>query len=191
MKNNVTTTTYTFTLLFFLCLANLYSQKKDIPQSIKASIGLGISAPYEDYDIDGSGFYAQGEYTFKLRKWIDLKPYLGFITTSTSTRSSQNFKVASTAIMFGGKARFKAPLPWVAPFVEFGAGGSIGSFLTFIPTVNLEEKGILFHIPISLGLEIGKNHDTEIAFLYYFHEKVRQFNGAVAIGLNFPISKNK
>ncbi len=177
-----------FTLLSF-CPARAQSK---IDQSINVSVGLGISIPYEEADIDASGFYAQGEYVFGLLSWIDLRPYAGVVFTKTNKDDYQpgqpEYKVTSKAFLMGGKIRISAPIPWVAPYVEGGVGASIGSFETFTPYTHLKDNGLLFHIPFSFGLTLGKNHTVDVAFTYYFHPAVEQVAGAAAVGLSIPLN---
>ncbi|RAV27482.1 hypothetical protein [Sinomicrobium soli] len=160
-------------------------------QYIRASIGFGMSAPYEDVDIDGTGMYAQGEYLFNMRSWFSLRPYAGVIFTKTRKSGDdyrdRDYKVTSNAFLLGGKARFTAPIPWVAPYLETGVGASLGSFETYIPSVHIKKNGILWHIPLSLGLLVGPRHDVDIGLVYYYHPSAEQFSGALAFGLSFPI----
>ena len=158
-------------------------------KSIDASIGYGISAPYDDVDISGSGFYMQAEYVLTLATWIDIRPYAGLIFTKTDRDDNEfGYKSNANAFLFGGKTRIKAPIPWVAPYLEVGLGGSIGSFETVTPYDNFDESGLLFHIPVSIGLELGPKHNIDIAFTYYFHNSVNQFAGAAAFGVSIPLN---
>jgi hypothetical protein len=53
-------------------------------KSIDASIGLGLSAPYdENVDPIGTIFYMQAEYVFEVLSWIDVRPYAGLILTGS------------------------------------------------------------------------------------------------------------
>ncbi|WP_460219509.1 hypothetical protein [Psychroserpens sp. MEBiC05023] len=189
MKKNLN---YYFTLLcfsFLLC-KNVNAQ----PQTgkfINASIGFGVSAPYEDVDISGYGFYAQGEYVIAISKWFGVRPYAGLILTSEDNSDLEineaGYKVTSKAFLLGGKFRVAIPIPWVAPYLETGIGASIGSFETITPETNLEQKGVLLHIPVTLGLALGRKHNWDFAFTYYMHPSVEQFAGAAAIGFSFPL----
>jgi len=176
-------------LTLFLNLANAQPRKGEF---INASIGLGLSAPDDNSDIDGNGFYAQGEYVFGITKWFGLRPYAGFIITSSPKNEIENqpqYKVTSKAFLFGGKARICAPIPWIAPYIESGIGASIGSFETYTPFTNIKKSGILLHVPFTLGLALGPKHNVDIAFTYYFHSEADQFSGAAAFGLTFPINQ--
>nr|WP_321236870.1 hypothetical protein [uncultured Psychroserpens sp.] len=178
--------------IFSLSYINQSHAQPQIGKSIDISIGYGLSIPYdEDIDITGSGFYAQGEYVVGISKWFGLRGYAGLILTSADENDkSQNdpeYKVTSNAFLIGGKFRIAIPIPWVAPYIETGIGASIGSFETFIPTAGFEKKGILLHIPVSLGLALGPEHNWDIAFTYYFHPSVEQFAGAAALGFSFPL----
>ena len=59
----------TFALLFVF--VQLFAQQK---RSIDALVGLGITAPSENIDVFGQGFYLQGEYVYEISKWVDLRP---------------------------------------------------------------------------------------------------------------------
>ncbi len=161
-------------------------------KSIDASIGYGISAPYDDVDITGSGFYLHGEYVLTLAKRIDIRPYAGLILTKTDNneQNAPEYKSTANAFLIGGKTRITAPIPWVAPYIEFGIGVSIGSFETVTPFTNIDDSGLFMHIPFSIGLELGPKHNFDIAFTYYFHNSVEQFAGAAAFGISFPLDNN-
>ncbi len=163
-------------------------------KSIDVSIGFGMSAPYDDINVYGSGFYLQGEYVLTLASWIDIRPYAGLILTKANSKDlNENptiYKSTSNAFLIGGKTRIKAPIPWVAPYIEIGVGASIGSFETFTPDTDLDKSGLIFHIPVSLGLELGREHNFDVAFTYYYHNSVKQFSGAFAIGLSIPLKNN-
>lgn len=160
-------------------------------KAINATIGYGLSAPYDDIDITGNGFYLQGEYVMTLASWIDIRPYAGLILTKSveNQRMPSEYRSNANAFLIGGKTRIKAPIPWVAPFFELGFGASIGSFETITPWTYIEESGVLMHIPFSIGLELGRKHNFEVAFTYYFHDSAQQFAGAMAVGFSIPLNK--
>jgi len=163
-------------------------------RSIDVSIGLGVSAPYQETDLYGTGFYAQGEYVLSPANWIDIRPYAGLIFTRMNQDETPMVEAGSSstanAFILGGKTRITAPIPWVAPYVEIGIGGSIGSFETITYYSNIDKSGFFFHIPFSLGLELGPKHNVNLEFTYYFHPSLEQFAGAAAVGLSFPLSTN-
>ncbi|MGB5943004.1 MAG: hypothetical protein WBG71_08995 [Leeuwenhoekiella sp.] len=169
----------------------LFAQTKG--QAIEASVGIGLSASYdEDVDIIGSGFYAQGEYIFGLTKWFAIRPYAGVVFTEpnqdlNSDQGQSRYEVTSDAFLMGAKIRLTAPIPYVAPFFEVGAGMSIGSFVTDLPAGYIAKNGFVPHIPFSMGLALGENNRFELELTYYFHGAVDQFSGAFAFGYVFPI----
>ncbi|MGV8815761.1 MAG: hypothetical protein ACOH2D_16785 [Gelidibacter sp.] len=172
-------------LAFTQAKAQLVKEK-----SIDISVGYGISTPFDDIDIYGSGLYLQGEYVLSIASWIDLRPYAGLILTKSieNKRFPSEYKSNANAFLIGGKARLKAPIPWVAPYLEIGIGASVGSFETITPWTYIEESGLLMHIPLSIGLELGPKHNFDVAFTYYFHENAQQFVGALAIGFSIPLN---
>jgi hypothetical protein len=96
-------------------------------------------------------------------------------------------KAESKAFLLGGKARVRAPIPWVAPYIEIGIGTSIGKFETLTAFDNIDKSGLIYHIPISLGLELGRNNNVDLGFAYYLRPSVEQYTGAFAVGITFPL----
>lgn len=158
-------------------------------QFINAAIGLGISAPYDDSEADGTGFYAQAEYVYAPYSWLGVRPYAGVVIASGEEKKETPYwRMKSNAALLGVKSRIVAPIPYVAPYLESGIGMSIGSFETNTEYTQLKKSGILYHIPVTLGLAIGRNHDFELKFTYYYHPAVEQFSGAAAFALTFPLN---
>ncbi|WP_029037264.1 outer membrane beta-barrel protein [Salinimicrobium xinjiangense] len=179
-------------LLVLILLVSTHVKAQFVGEkAIDLSIGLGISAPYDEVEYYGSGFYAQGEYVFSLNNWIDLRPYAGLILTKMGERepgvNPEDHTSTANAFLFGAKARFTIPIPWVAPYVELGVGGSAGSFETVTLDTNLDDSGVFVHIPFSLGVELGPKHNVNVEFTYYFHESMKQVAGAAAIGVAIPL----
>lgn len=177
--------------IFTIFVSNLTKAQPRKGEFLNVSVGLGLSAPYDEVDITGSGFYAQGEYVFGITKWFGLRPYAGLVLTSADKNVEQNqpeYKVTSKSFLLGGKARVCAPIPWIAPYFEVGVGASIGSFETYTPYTNIKKNGILMHIPFSLGLALGPKHNVDVGFTYYYQPSVKQFSGATAIGFSFPLN---
>lgn len=162
-------------------------------KSINAQIGYGISAPYNTIENSASGgFFLQGELILKAASWVEFRPYAGFILTNATDKDFNNNpineRVETKAFLLGGKARLRAPIPWVAPYVEIGIGTSIGKFQTLTYFDNIEKSGIIYHIPFAFGLELGRNNNVDIGFTYYFQPDVQQFTGAFAVGISIPLN---
>lgn len=184
-------------ILLIVCVVLAATQAKAQffkEKAIDLSIGSGLSAPYEEIDLYGSGFYAQGEYVLSMNKWIDIRPYAGLILTKPGEDGTGDpeagYKSTANAFLFGGKTRLTIPIPYVAPYFELGAGASLGSFITYTPSTNLKSKGFVYHMPISLGLELGPRHNFNLELTYYMHDSVEQFAGAAAFGVTIPIGKS-
>jgi len=177
-------------VVFILQCCQLPAQQ-DQQRSIEVSVGYGLSLPYDDIDVSGSGFYLQGEYVLLLSKWIDFRPYVGLIFTSESNddEASLPYLATANAGLIGAKARLTAPIKWIAPYIELGLGGSIGSFETLTPQTTIDKSGLQFHIPLSLGLQLGPKKNIDLGFLYYFHPGVEQIIGAAAFGISIPLKK--
>lgn len=182
-------------LSLIILTSNLAKAQFITEKSINAQIGYGLSSPYNSIDeIVDDGFFAQGELVLKVNSWVDLRPYAGLIITSSNGKdfndNPTDEKAESKAFLLGGKARLKAPIRWVAPYLEIGIGTSIGKFRTLTTYDDIDKSGIIYHIPFSLGLELGPSNNVDLAFTYYFQPPVQQYAGAFALGLTFPL-KNK
>ncbi|CAM3617809.1 hypothetical protein [Flavobacterium chungbukense] len=183
-----------FIIMLFTCFFSSLIQGQTEGKFIKASIGFGSSTShYEEENpeiIDGFGFYTQGEYIIGIKKWFSVRPYAGLIITSTDEdkiRNPQNYKVETKAFFLGGKVRFCAPIPWVAPFIETGIGASIGSFETYTEYVNEKKSGVVAHIPISFGLAVGRKNNIELGISFYSNLSTEQSFGGFTAGYTFPL----
>lgn len=186
----------TLTLLIIVLASNFVNAQFIKERSINAQFGLGMSEPNRSTDqVDDDGLFVQCEIVLKAASWIGFRPYAGFIwTSSDGTDLNDNptdEKGTSKALLLGGKARVRAPIPWVAPYVEIGIGTSTGRFVTSTPFDNIDKSGVIYHIPFSIGFELGKNHSVDLGMIYYIQPTVEQHAGAVAIGLTIPLKNKK
>ncbi|WP_026449755.1 hypothetical protein [Aequorivita capsosiphonis] len=186
----------TLILLIIVLTSNFVEAQFIKEKSINAQIGYGLSAPNNSYEeIVDDGFFAQGELVLKVTSWVELRPYAGFIFTSSNGKdlndNPTDEKAESKAFLLGGKVRLRAPIPWVAPYVEFGIGTSIGKFRTLTAFDDIDKSGLIYHIPFSFGLELGKNNNVDLGFAYYLQPSVEQYAGAFAVGITFPLNNKK
>ncbi|TLF40231.1 hypothetical protein [Maribacter aurantiacus] len=161
-------------------------------KSISAQIGFVSSMAFNSAeDTSNNGFFTQGELILKLTSWAELRPYAGLVWTGTQGYDfdgNPTYEKSETkALMLGGKARLRAPIPWFAPYIELGAGTSIGKFDTFTLFTDIEKGGIIPHIPISFGVELGKRNNVDLGLAFYSQPTVEQMVGIFAFGLSFPI----
>ncbi|MGB5666100.1 MAG: hypothetical protein WBM53_04570 [Maribacter sp.] len=78
----------TFAILLTI-LASTQAKAQFIKEkSIDISIGYGTSAPYDDVEVSGSGFYLQGEYALTITKWLGFRPYAGLILIKTNAEDN-------------------------------------------------------------------------------------------------------
>lgn len=161
---------------------------------VDGALGYGLSSPYDGSEVRGTGVLAKGEYVYAPSSWAGVRPYGGMVLT---WRDQIDVRCVDTGIdcevtakigVLGAKGRLAIPIPWVAPFFELGAGLSFGSLRTRTPEVDRTRSGVLIHVPVSIGLAIGPEHEIEFAFVYYYHPVARQFAGAAALGLSFPLN---
>ncbi|WP_318308274.1 hypothetical protein [Flagellimonas crocea] len=162
-------------------------------KAINAQIGYGLTIPTNSINnIADDGFFAQGEFILKAASWVEFRPYAGIILTSSNGKDLNGDptteKAESKAFLLGGKTRIKAPIPWVAPYAEIGIGTSIGKFRTNTFFDDIEKSGIIYHIPFSVGLELGRNNNVDLGLSYFYQPSVEQFAGAFAVGLAFPLN---
>ncbi|MBU2919794.1 hypothetical protein KO504_00440 [Winogradskyella psychrotolerans] len=181
-------------VIIVVLTSNIVSAQFVKEKSINAIIGYGISVPYNSMnDVADRGLLLQGELVLKVRSWFELRPYAGLILTSSNGKDLNNKptdeKAESKAFLLGGKARLRAPIPWVAPYLELGIGTSIGKFETLTLLDNIDKGGMIFHLPIAFGLELGKNNNVDLGFSYYYQPSVEQYVGAIALGFTIPLKK--
>ncbi len=185
---------YKMLLFVIIGLTSTLAEAQFIKQkSVNAQIGFGLSSPYNSNDdVVDDGFFAQGEFILKVKSWFELRPYAAVILTSTGGEdlngNPTDETATSRAFLLGGKVRLKAPIPFVAPYIESGIGTSIGKFETFTAFDNIDKSGIIYHIPVSIGFEFGKNNDVDLGLSYFFQPTVKQYAGAFAIGISFPLN---
>lgn len=178
--------------VIILLLSNVAKAQFIKEKSISAQIGYGVSVPYYSADdIVNTGFYMQGEYVLGIASWVELRPYAGLILTNSNGKdfndNPTDEKAESKAFLLGGKARVRAPIPWVAPYVEIGIGASIGKFDTFTAFTNINKSGLIYHIPFSFGVELGRHNNVDLGLTYYYQPTVEQFTGAFAVGISIPL----
>ena len=183
-----------FLLVSLVCFLTSFSSVSQFvkQKSINAQIGLGLSAPINSIDENvDTGLFLQGELVLNVKSWFEIRPYAGFIFTNSNGRDLENNPTdeisESKAFLLGGKVRLRAPIPWVAPYIEGGIGASVGSFQTVTIFENIDKSGLIYHIPLSLGLQLGPKNNIDLGFAYYLQPSVEQFAGAFAIGIVIPI----
>jgi hypothetical protein len=159
--------------------------------NVHAYGGLGVDQPSGDgVEGKGSGLLLGAEYA---RSSFDyLRFYGGLQFTSPDRDSCGEFvspcEVSSKIGFFGAKLRLSAPIPYVAPYFEIGLGGSLGRMVTRVSDkVNAVGSGLMFHVPVGVGLAIGSQHSFELGIALLFHPAQRHVSGgfAVGIGLQF------
>ena len=185
----ITRITYLLVLVLLGSAANAQFIKE---KSVNAQIGFGLSAPYDSStDVVDDGFFAQGELILKVTSWVELRPYLGLIITNSTGEDINgrptSEKAESKAALVGGKVRLRAPIPWVAPYIEIGVGTSIGQFTTMTTFDNINKSGVIYHTPVALGFEFGRRHNVDIGLAYYYQPSVKQYVGAIAVGVTIPL----
>lgn len=166
------------------------------PHHLQLSAGLGLTF-LEDEELDGvdttgTGGFGEVEYAYRQVEWATPRAYVGALLTRANGDCPLSPCDVSAQIGFlGVKGRLLAPIPYVAPFFELGLGASIGTLTTRAASVvDIEQNGIMYHIPVALGLALGAHREVELSLQYLFHPEQRQFGGAWAIGFGFPLESS-
>jgi hypothetical protein len=160
---------------------------------LQVSAGIGFAFPTDeelaDANADGIGAFGEVEYVYSRVEWATPRAYAGVLLTGTSDDCELTPCDVSAKIGFVGvKGRLLAPIPYVAPFFELGVGASLGSMSTRAGgLVDIEQSGVMYHIPFALGLALGEHRDFELSLQYLLHPEQRQFDGAAAIGMGFAL----
>jgi hypothetical protein len=154
--------------------------------------GLGISiAGGSAYKGTGEGGFAEAEYVFRPHSAVSPRLYGGVLITfpnRNSCATPEFCDVESQIAFLGAKVRLMAPIPYVGPYLELGLGASVGNLRTLDGSM-LDEtsRGVTFHVPVALGLALGRQHDYDIGFSYLFHLDIKNVGGAVAFGFGFAV----
>ncbi|MGF1558102.1 MAG: hypothetical protein ACFCUL_03355 [Flavobacteriaceae bacterium] len=57
-----------------------------------------------------------------MKSWFELRPYAGLVLTKSDGLDFNNDptfeKAVTRAVLIGGKVRLRAPIPYIAPYIE-------------------------------------------------------------------------
>ena len=143
-------------------------------------------------DITGSGLLVQAEWIYRMYAWFSPRVYGGLSLVSPDPSSCEipydPCDTSATVVFVGTKFRLMAPIPYVAPFLELGLGLSVGKIETQIGTFLQDgQSGFMYHVPWTLGLALGKDHDVEIGLSFLNHPTAGHALGGITIGLEFAL----
>ena len=148
-------------------------------------------APYTNTDEFGIGIHIQGEYVFDFNKWLGFRPYVGMLFSKPfQTENELNHNVSINAFFGGGKARVTLPVQWFAPYVEMGYGFSLGKIKNYNSVFRTEKNGFFWHIPYSIGIELGKERNVSVGFSYFIINDSDLAGGGLDISLTIPLNKS-
>ena len=161
------------------------------PRALGLSAGFGFAFPErqgrQDVSGSGTGGYADAEYIFRPASWFSPRLYGGVVFAPPESNCGAGVvpcDVSARILFAGGKLRLMAPIPYVGPFIELGFGASVGRISTRSgQRVNVTGEGLMYHVPVALGLALGARHQFDVAFQYLFHPAQQEFCGAAAVGL--------
>jgi len=152
--------------------------------------GIGYSDPSgNSIRGTGTGGFAEVDYSLPDLYW--LKFYGGTLFTFPDSASCGEgvspCDVSATLAFLGSKVRLTAPIPYVRPYIDLGVGLSAGSATVRVgDVVNRHRAGILFHVPVGLGVQIGNRWPIDVGMLIMFHPEVDgNFGALIGIGFGF------
>lgn len=158
---------------------------------VVAGYGLHFSTEAGDDPPSSGGVFAEGEYVLSFASFVSGRAYTGVLITDTSEESCGSFdpcELSARLLFFGWKFRLAAPIPYVSPYFELGAGFSLGSLETRISDIaNKDMSGGTVHVPVAIGVALGAEHRFDLSFSYLLHPTEDSAAGALAVGLRFPL----
>lgn len=168
-----------------------------VPGDYQVSGGLGGSFTSARHDGVGVGGALLLERAVAPGHWTAPQLYVGGFLSRADAGSCSNgdepCAVSSRVAVAGAKVRVLAPIPVVAPFFEVGGGLSIGSVESRVggdnSAVPLDEvrSGIMFHIPVSVGLAFGARRQHDLSFDYFAYPGLDHVAGTISVGVGFAV----
>jgi hypothetical protein len=156
-----------------------------------------------DGSADGEGGWLAGEYAYVLSSWFQLGAYAGSVLTFSERgdedcvdepanrrerrEQGTTCEVSAQIGFLGGKGRLIIPIPFVAPFFEFGLGPSIGALHTRTSELREQTEGVSYHLLAVVGVAFGADHEFELAFSFLSHPAERQGTGMFGLGFMFAV----
>jgi hypothetical protein len=181
-------------LLTLLVPISAAGEDKDSAADHHVEILAGLGYTFtEDSSQNGSGEggFLEGEYVFRPHRALSPRLYAGLLMTfpdNESCGTPSHCDVQSKIVFLGAKVRARVPIPWVSPYAEFGLGASAGYLRTLDGlTVDETMRGVAIHLPVAIGLALGRRHEFDVGFNYIFHPAQQQVGGALAFGVAFAV----
>lgn len=163
---------------------------------VQISGGLAFSYAHDGRlrNGHGRGGAVSLEYIENWTRWVSGRLYGGLFLSGSNRGSCsagvEPCSVSSQIGVAGGKGRLLIPIPYVAPFLELGAGVSAGSIETrmggrgFRQPLDEDRSGFFFHRQGSLGLAFGARHQHDLSFDFFFH-RPWHVAATFALGIGF------
>jgi hypothetical protein len=162
-------------------------------QQSQISAGIGASFPSSEHNVLGVGGSVVYERRLASPHWAGVRLYAGgFFSRTDRNRcpaSVQPCSVSSQIAVGGAKLRLLAPIPYVAPYFEIGAGLSAGSIRTQVAAfgrfsaIDVDQSGVLFHLPVGLGIAFGRHHQHKLSVDYFVHPYRDHIAGTLSVGV--------
>lgn len=141
------------------------------------------------------GGAVRADYLLAGPRWATFLLYGGVVLHGSDadacSRSLLSCEISTKAGVLGGKLRLLAPIPYVSPYFEVGAGVSLGAVRSsYGPRRGVPGEGVRsergspasFHVPFSLGIAFGSTGRYHLALNYYQHPGLDHAAGSLAFG---------
>lgn len=188
-------------LVFPLTVFRASSSQERTPaqreRRFQVSGGPGVSVSENRGDGEGYGAGILIESVSRWTRWFSGRLYAGGFLSSPDRNSCstgvQPCSVSSQIAVAGAKIRMLVPIPHAGPFLELGAGLSAGSIETrlggigFSPTIEESHSGLMAHVPLSVGIAFGAEHQHDISIDYFIHRGREHVVGILALGMGFTV----
>jgi len=165
-------------------------------RALGLAVGPGLAFPQrhdgQDVGGTGSGVYAEGDYIFPPAFGL-LSPrlYAGLLIAPPDANCGAGVEpcdVSARIFFAGAKLRLVRPPPYLGSFLEVGFGASAGRISTRSGgEVDVTSQGILFHVPLALGVMLSRRPDIEWSFQYLVHPGKKEFCGGMVLGVTLDL----
>lgn len=163
------------------------------PDLLELGAGVGYTLANDSRRVEesgsGMGLWLGGTYRRPLTRWFVPSVYAEAVATSRDKDGCGGCLAETRALFVGTQARLILPVPYFSPFLELGVGVGAGRFETLTREIDRKLTSVAFHIPLTLGVMLGRQSDVSVGLRYLVVPRAEQIAGALAVSLTFPIER--
>ncbi len=159
------------------------------PMRHALDIGAGYGLAYAT-NASGSaaGFTAELAHVWFVRPWWSPRIYAGTLVTGKGSCSGREPCDLTNQIFYvGGQAHIMAPIPYFGPFVDVGAGISLGTINAIVGDLDQHHSGVMPHLRLGAGIALGARNQYEIGLRVIDHFTAHSIAGGIMLGLRIPL----